>query len=273
MLQTIPLAAGPAVQAAPTAKGSSSWVKIAIVAVVIIFVGGAIAVAGVIYVAHKVSQKAQEYKREVLGESPSPTVAGTPGAAVGAGGVQPEAASVGDKTPTITGDLCNLLSKEDVGAAIGVVIVQTTPVDGGCSYLAKGTENQMAARHAAAMTRAKGADKKTQGLFEQFAGVVAESTPKTATDLETADGNAVVFNFSVDTNNAEEQMRLNAKFLGLGAIGGINPIEDIGDEAFSKADSMMMVRKGDKLIRIMYMSCPCTTDAVKPLAKKLADGL
>jgi len=31
----------------------------------------------------------------------------------------------------------------------------------------------------------------------------------------------------------------------------------------------MFVRKGDKLIRIMYMSCPCATAAIKPLAKRL----
>ena len=34
---------------------------------------------------------------------------------------------------------------------------------------------------------------------------------------------------------------------------------------------MMLVRKGDKLIRIMYSTCPCSLDAIKPLAKKLAD--
>jgi hypothetical protein len=34
-----------------------------------------------------------------------------------------------------------------------------------------------------------------------------------------------------------------------------------------------MVRKGDTLIRIMYMTCPCNTEAVKPLARKLADAL
>jgi len=34
-----------------------------------------------------------------------------------------------------------------------------------------------------------------------------------------------------------------------------------------------MVRKGDKLVRITYIMCPCSTDAIKPLAKKLADRL
>jgi hypothetical protein len=36
---------------------------------------------------------------------------------------------------------------------------------------------------------------------------------------------------------------------------------------------MMMVRKGDKLIRIMYSTCPCSVEAIKPLAKTLADRL
>jgi hypothetical protein len=32
---------------------------------------------------------------------------------------------------------------------------------------------------------------------------------------------------------------------------------------------MMLVRKGDTLIRITYISCPCNTDQIKPLARKL----
>lgn len=36
------------------------------------------------------------------------------------------------------------------------------------------------------------------------------------------------------------------------------------------AGASMMVRKGDKLIRIMYSTCPCTMEAIKPLAQKLA---
>jgi len=35
----------------------------------------------------------------------------------------------------------------------------------------------------------------------------------------------------------------------------------------------MKVRKGDRLIRITYTACPCGTDAIKPLAKKVADQL
>ena len=175
----------------PAAKASSPWVKVVIVVVVIIFAVGAMAVGGVIYVAHKVSQKAQEYKREVLGESPAP--GGAASEAPGAGGVQPASATADEKSPGVAGDACRLLSKDDVSSAIGVTIVETQASDNGCSYLAKGTAADMVAKHTAAMIGAKGADKKTQGMIEQFAGVIGNSVPKEDTKgTETADGNVVV---------------------------------------------------------------------------------
>jgi len=36
---------------------------------------------------------------------------------------------------------------------------------------------------------------------------------------------------------------------------------------------VIMVRKGGKVIRIMYMTCPCGTKEVIPLAKKLVQSL
>jgi hypothetical protein len=36
---------------------------------------------------------------------------------------------------------------------------------------------------------------------------------------------------------------------------------------------MIMLRKGKSLVRIMFMTCPCGTDAVKSLAKEIADAL
>jgi hypothetical protein len=236
----------------------------------VVFAVGALAVGGVIYVAHKVSQKAHEYSREVLGESPAPA----PGATPPVDGSQPTTAAASDKSPAVTGDACRLLSKEDVSRAIGVTIIETQKTDEGCSYLAKGTAAGMTAKHTAAMMGAKGADKKTQGMIEQFAGAIGNSTPKDEkSDIETADGNVVVLSFGIDANAAEEQMKLNAKVLGIGGMGGIDAIDGIGDEAFSKADSMMFVRKGDKLIRIMYTTCPCGTGAIKPLAKEIVANL
>jgi len=262
-----PAAPQPSPPAVAAAKSSSPWLKIILVTFIVVFVCGAVAVGGVIYVVHKVSQKAREYSREVLGETPSSTpVTSSDGSAA--------AAAHAGISAAVTGDPCLLLSKQDVSQAIGVSIVETSPADGGCSYLAKGTAADMAAKHASAMMAAKGADKKTQGMFEQFAGGVFNNMPKNAsTDTESTDGNVVVFTFGIDTNSAKEQMHLNAKVLGGLGSAAQQPLEGIGDEAFAEADSMMMVRKGDKLIRIMYMSCPCSTDAIKPLAKQLASRL
>jgi hypothetical protein len=265
------LQGAPAPQPIPSpvaaAKASSPWRKVIVVVLIVIFVCGAAAVGGVIYVAHKVSQKAHEYSREVLGETAVSNEAGT-------GEKTMKLAAAADSSTAIAGDPCRLLSKEDVGRAIGVPILETSPADGGCSYLAKGTAAGMAAKHTAAMMGARGADKKTQGMFEQFAGGVFNNMPKNATtDTESADGNVVVFTFGIDSNSAREQMHLNAKVLGGLGSTAQQPLDGIGDEAFAEADSMIMVRKGDKLIRIMYMSCPCSTDAVKPLAKQLAARL
>jgi hypothetical protein len=34
-----------------------------------------------------------------------------------------------------------------------------------------------------------------------------------------------------------------------------------------------MIRKGKTLVRIMYLTCPCGLEQVKPLAKEIADAL
>ena len=66
-------------------------------------------------------------------------------------------------------------------------------------------------------------------------------------------------------------MKLDSKVLGaLGPASGSSNLQGIGDEAFVAANGMMLVRKGDTLIRITYISCPCNTDQIKPLARKLA---
>ena len=39
------------------------------------------------------------------------------------------------------------------------------------------------------------------------------------------------------------------------------------------ADGIIMMRKGKNFVRIMFIACPCNTDAVKPLAKEIADAL
>ena len=129
----------------------------------------------------------------------------------------------------------------------------------------------MAAKHMAAMAGTKGADAKTQQMVQTLTGglakMVQDETHGTTMD---SNGNVPVFVFGVDNTAAEAQMRLNAKVMGRLGPGQVS-IPGIGDEAMDESSAMMMVRKGDKLIRIMYSTCPCSVEAIKPLAKMLAD--
>jgi hypothetical protein len=246
----------------------STMAKVGIAAVAIIFVGGAAAAVGVYYVAHKVSQKYHEVSDGILGstsESASKPASGP----FGASGSD---AAGSDSSNSSLGNVCRFLSKDDVSKAIGVAITRTEPTDNACNYYAKGTQGEMQAKHTAAMAGDKGADKKTQQIAEQFASgifkMTQEGKPQSAQD---ASGEVPVFNFSVDQNAAEEQMRLNAKVLG--NLGNEVGLPGIGDQAFVSADGMIMIRKGKILVRIMYLTCPCGIEQVKPLAKEIADAL
>jgi hypothetical protein len=174
------------------------------------------------------------------------------------------------------GDVCRLLSKQDVSKAVGVEIVRTASTTdstmAGCSYFAKGTQEDMTAKHTAAMMASRGADQKTQQLVQNIAGgmfkALAQQKPSSERDNS---GEVPVFTFSVDQHAAEEQMRLNIKAFGV--LGDQQDLPSIGDQAFVSGDGMIMVRKGKNLVRIMFLVCPCGVEAVKPLAQEIADAL
>lgn len=239
-------------------KGLSPLAKLGIAAVVIIFVCGIAGAVGVYYVAHRVSQKFHQVSDGVLASNSD-------------SGSSSEASSSSSSDNSL-GDVCRFLSKEDVTKAIGVQIVRTQSEDNGCSYIAKGTQTDMLAKHAAAMSGDMGADKKTQQVVQAFAGGMGKMFQSEEPVPEPdAAGEGPVFTVSLDQNGAEEQMRLNAAVLG--NLGPQQRVPAIGDQAFVTADGMMMVRKGKTLARIMYMTCPCGTKQVIPLAKKLAGSL
>lgn len=250
----------------PAKQGISTLAKLGIAAVAIIFVGGAAGVVGVYHVAHRVSQKFHETAHGILSSSSdSHTVSHGEGSGYG------ETESEHSESGTM-GDVCRLLSKQDVSKAVGVEIVRAEPKDNGCSYIAKGTQQEMTAKHLRAMVADKGADKKTQEIAEKFAGGMMNmfQMEKRGSEQNTP-GEVPVFVFSLDQNSAEEQMRLNAKVLG--RLGNEEGLPGIGDQAFVSADGVIMVRKGKTLVRIMYLACPCGVEQVKPLAKEIADAL
>lgn len=261
---TTQYAAGPA--PVPAKQGMSVLAKLGIAAVAIIFVGGAAGAVGVYYVAHRVSQKIHQAEDRMLGSD-----SGSSTSLHGQGSGYGQSGSKRSESGTIA-DVCHLLSKQDVSQAVGVEIVQTHSEDNGCAYMAKGTQEEMAARHTKAMVADVGGTKETQDIAQKVAGGMFNlfQTEKPASEQDTS-GEVPVFSFSVDQNLAEEQMRLNRKvFANLGPQQGL---PGIGDEAFMSSDGVIFVRKGKSFVRILYLSCPCGTEAVKPLAKKLADSL
>jgi hypothetical protein len=264
-----PFASAPS-QPTPITQGpakSSPVVKILVGFLVVVVVFGALAAGGVYYVVYRVKKKVHEVADQIPGVGSSGSIfnSTSSSSSSGSGG---NGANGG-----ISGDPCRLLSKDEVGRAIGVEIVATNTADGGCSYLAKGDTGGMTAKHMSATMAGKGADAKTQQMIQGITGGMFKAMQSDNHEATSdANGNVPVFTFSLDNNSADTQMQLNQKVLG-GLGPGQQQVLNIGDEAFDEAGAMMMVRKGDKLIRIMYSTCPCGLEQIKPLAKRLADRL
>lgn len=237
---------------APAPKGMSALGKLAIAAVVIIFVGGGVAVVGMYYAVHRVSEKFHE----AVGGKPDD--------------VSPAPNS---SSSSSLGNVCRYLSKEDVGAAIGVEVVRAESIDNGCNFYAKGDQAEMTAKHMSAMMAAKGADAQTQKMIQGITGALGKSFQSEKNEASDGSGTVVVLNYSIDNNSAVEQMSLNRR--AMQHIGGpaAQDMPGVGDEAFITGDSSIIARKGDKLIRVTYMTCPCGTTAVEPLVQKLAAAL
>lgn len=244
----------------PAAKKSGSGIKIVLAILAVLFIGAIVVVGGLLYAGHKVYNKVKTAAAENGLSLPSSESSSSEPAA---------AASSATHT-----DYCALLSKDDVSAAIGVPIVATQNTDTGCEYLAHGTASDMTARHATAMVTAKGADSQSQDMIHQMAGAIFKQSQEEnhAADAD-ANGNTPVLMFGIDSSGARERMKLSQKTLGLLGPTGATPISGIGDEAFDSSGAMMFIRKGDKLLQITYMTCPCNTEAIKPLARKLADAI
>ena len=115
---------------APPKQGMSTLAKLGIAAIAIIFVGSAAGAVGVYYVAHKVSQKSTRCRTKFADQVPIPARSPMGRAPVRGTGIGRSAES------GTMGDVCRLLSKQDVSKAVGLEIVRTVSNDNGCSYTA-----------------------------------------------------------------------------------------------------------------------------------------
>jgi hypothetical protein len=252
-----PAYATPPVQAPPPAAavrptGVSPLVKILIAVVVLFVVFGACATVAMLYIGHRVHEKARE-----LGLTPT------------------DAERRASDRELRRMDGCLLLPKSMVSAALKMDVVRAENPSGGdpgCVYDVAGDAADLTAKHMSAMHKGE-LNKSQQDMMEDFAKGVFKSGGNTAQSASDHPGEAPVLTYSIDNNAAQLQMRLNKGALGQIGPVGLVAVPNLGDEAFDAYGAMLFVRKGDKLVRILYSSCPCALADILPLAKKIADGL
>jgi hypothetical protein len=234
------------------ASGTTALVKILIGVVLVFVVFGAVAAVAMIYIGHRVHQKAQEL------------------------GLTRSTEEVRESNAALRHiDGCALLSKLDVGQALKVEIVRTEAQTGdtpGCTYSVSGDPGDLTAKHMTSMQKNR-MSKADQETMENFGRTIFHGAAAAPSGPSEHPGQAPVFSYSIDNNAAQLQMRLNKAALGNMGPAITPSIPDLGDEAFDAAGAMLFVRKGDKVVRIMYMTCPCGLEDVLPLARKIVDGL
>jgi zinc-ribbon domain len=250
-----PAAAASAAPAPAAATGGGgAFIKILLIVVGVIFVFGAIGVGAVVYIGYRVKQKAREM------------------------GLTSE--HLHQRRPDALGrtvDGCKWLSKEEVSAAIGMTVVRaesTSGSDPGCSYTVMGDVGELTMKHAMQLNKAQAKEmsKQDQEKMENIGKTILGGASGINGNSEHP-GEVVVLALGVDENAAQFQMKLNRGMLnGLGPMATQN-VPDLGDEAFAAAGSMLLVRKGETLLRMTYTQCPCSTDEMIPLARKVAGAL
>ncbi len=259
------------------AKKSNTLIKVLVAFVLIIFVGGALAVGGLWYAAQKIKAKVHDVKSQVM-NGETPTSHGTLGGLLG------NSSTSDDNADGFKGDPCRFLSKAEVSQAVGLTVIRTEAKDGGCSYIAKGDPADVTAKHMSSMLGGLGADPKTQKLAQKFAGglFAQQEANDKALAAQAATGEIPVLVLSFTAGHAEMEMKMNRgafQYIKGGNTGAnaansaTGDLTGLGDDAYVAGGSMLMVRKGNTVARFMYTSCPCNTDNIKPLAQMVVSRL
>jgi hypothetical protein len=243
-------------QSAAPAKSGNTFLKVLVAFVVVIFVFGAIGIAGIWYVAHLAKQKAHEMGFDDLANTNANA----------------------NRGPVLGGrDACSLLSKEVVSQAAKMEVVRAEATQGkgaGCMYSVLGEMTDLVAKHAAQLPKGDMTEQQRQQM-ETFAKTIFQNanSQRGGAPAESAHpGESPVLLFTVDNHGARAMMSMSR--MTMGRLGpSLKELSGLGDEAFDLAGVMIMVRKGDQIVTIMYMMCPCTTDDVAPLAKKIVDNM
>ena len=237
--------------AAAPARSGSTLIKVLVAFVVVIFVFAALGIAGLWYIGHRVKQKVHDMGLDDISSS-SNTSKGP-----GLGGVS----------------ACSLLSKQDVAEAVKMDVVRAEAPeagDAGCQYSVMGDYVDLIAKHTALLQKDQTNDQQRQ-MIEQFAKSIGHGSD-TQENNSAHPGESPVFVFSVSDSGAKAQMSMTRTFFGRMAPA-FTDLPGIGDDAFDIGGAMILARKGDKIVRVMYMMCPCTRGDAVPLVRKIVSNL
>jgi hypothetical protein len=284
--QPAPPATRPTIPEQP--RTSNTALKLIVGLVGLVCVGGVLALGATIYLAHKAVRKVQDLTRQAIGKDSDSTSSGL------ASLLPKTGQSDSDDHNGIKGDPCRFLSKEDVSHATGVTIIRADAKDGGCLYVARGDPADMTSKHMAAMVSSQAAGRgekipgQQQQMMQQITGAFFKEQEDTDKNLaaEAAKGEVLVVAVSFESKAARMTMRLTkAAFdhVKQGVPGtsgpdsatqtGTGDLSGLGDEAYEMGGTMLIVRKGDSMARFLFNECPCSVDAIKPLAEKVVNQL
>jgi hypothetical protein len=161
-------------------------------------------------------------------------------------------------------------------------VIRADASDGGCSYIAKGDPADVTSKHMASMIGGLGADAKTQKTIQKIAGgfFAQQEANDKSLSAEAATGEIPVLGVSFTSGNAQAEMKMNRGAFtyvtggaGTASSSGSGDLDGIGDEAYLAGGSMIIFRKGNSVAHFTYISCPCNTDNIKPLAKLVASRM
>jgi hypothetical protein len=273
----------PGVTAYPAAgaKKSNTLLKVVVALVLVLFVGGALALGGLWYAAQKIKEKAHAAATQALAGN-GPGSAGMGELLKGIADLKGDSGSDGSPGG-FKGDPCRFLSKEEVSKAVGIQVIRVEATDGGCSYIAKGDPADVTSKHMASMVGGlSGADAKTQKTIQKMAGAffAQQEANDKSLSAAAATGEVPVLGVSFTSGNAQAEMKMNRGAFtyvtggsGTASSSGSGDLDGIGDEAYLAGGSMLIFRKGNSVAHFTYISCPCNTDNIKPLAKLVASRM
>jgi len=260
-------------------KKSNTLLKVLVVCVVLLCVGTALAAAGMWYAAQKIKEKATAAASQAAAQSPGLA------SVLGAVGELAKSAASEDGPTEFKGDPCRYLSTQEVSQAVGVTVIRAEGESNNCSYIAKGDPADMTAKHASSMVAGlvgPGMVGQTKKTLEGFGGGLFKQQEAQDKSLSgaAAKGEVPVLGVDFQVGNAEATMKLSRSSFRYATSGGgsakssgSGDLDGIGDEAYLAGGGMLLVRKGDTIARFTFISCPCNTDNIKPLARLVASRM